>query len=253
MSRAADRKTVLVTGGSRGLGRAIAEQFAADGYCVAVHFFRNRAAGEETLASLAGGGHVLVGGAIAAPREAQAVFVAAVAGLGAVDVLVNNAGVYFDHPPLATTLDEWARAWDEMLGAMLVGPAHLCHQAIGHMRTRGGGAIINISSRGAYRGEPDAPAYGAAKAGLNSFTQSLAVACAPEKIHVYGIAPGWIETDMATPYLTGAGGDAIRNQSPLARVARPEEIARIALFLAADESSWLTGTIVDANGASYLH
>jgi NAD(P)-dependent dehydrogenase (short-subunit alcohol dehydrogenase family) len=250
-------RTVLVTGASRGLGRAIAEQFAAGGYRVAVHYLRNRPAAEECLAALSGEGHVLVEGPIAAVNEARAVFAAAVEKLGRIDVLVNNAGIYFDHSPLATSPDEWNHAWNEVIGVNLLAPAWLCHAAIEHMRApargQGRGAIVNISSRGAYRGEPDAPAYGAAKAGLNSLTQSLAVACAPFGIHVYGIAPGWIDTDMAAEYLAGPAGDAIRNQSPLRRVAEPHEIARIALFLASDDSSWMTGTIIHANGASYLH
>jgi NAD(P)-dependent dehydrogenase (short-subunit alcohol dehydrogenase family) len=257
MNSSARRKTVLVTGASRGLGRAIAEQFAAGGYRVGVHCLQNRPAAEECLAALAGEGHALIEGPIAAANEARAVFAAAVEKLGRVDVLVNNAGIYFDHPPLTTSPDEWSRAWNEVIGVNLLAPAWLCHAAIEHMRAhargQGRGAIVNISSRGAYRGEPDAPAYGAAKAGLNSLTQSLAVACAPIGIDVYGIAPGWIRTDMATSYLEGPAGDAIRNQSPLGRVAEPAEIARIALFLASEDSSWMTGTIIHANGASYLH
>jgi NAD(P)-dependent dehydrogenase (short-subunit alcohol dehydrogenase family) len=261
MNQSVDQsKTVFVTGASRGLGRAIAEAFAADGYRVGVHCCHNRAAAEECLAALEGEGHALVQGQIASPAEARAVFADAVERMDAIDVLVNNAGVYFDHPPLATSPDEWAQAWDEMLGVNLLGPAWLSHAAISHFRARGAlpagrksrGAIVNISSRGAYRGEPDAPAYGAAKAGLNSLTGSLAIACAPHAIHVYGIAPGWIETDMAAPYLAGEQGEAIRNQSPLRRVAEPAEIARIALFLASDESTWMTGSVIDANGASYL-
>ncbi|MCB0345164.1 MAG: SDR family oxidoreductase, partial [Bdellovibrionales bacterium] len=168
------------------------------------------------------------------------------------DVLVNNAGVYFDHPPLNCTIEQWSDAWSKTIGVNLMGPAYLCHAAVNHMKQIGGGSIINISSRGAYRGEPDAPAYGASKAGLNSLSQSLALACAKDNIFVYGIAPGWIETDMAQPYLDGARGEDIRKQSPLGRAAQPEEIARIALFLASRESSFMTGTIVDANGASYL-
>src|SRR6476661_895680 len=115
------RETVLVTGSSRGLGRAICQQFAASSYRVAVHCYRNRAAADETLRSLAGAGHAVVSGPIAAPGEARAVLASSVEQLGTVDVLVNNAGVYFDHPPLATSLDEWGRAWNEMLGAMLLG------------------------------------------------------------------------------------------------------------------------------------
>jgi NAD(P)-dependent dehydrogenase (short-subunit alcohol dehydrogenase family) len=245
-------RTVLVTGASRGLGRAIAELFAADGYRVAVHFLKDRSAAEECLAELAGERHVLVDGPIATSSEARAVFTSAVEKLGRVNVLVNNAGIYFDHPPLATSPDEWSRAWNEVIGVNLLAPAWLCHAAIEHMRGQGRGSIVNISSRGAYRGEPDAPAYGAAKAGLNSLTQSLAVACAHVGIYVCGIAPGWIDTDMAAEYLAGPAGDAIRNQSPLRRVAEPWEIARIALFLASEESAWMTGTIIDANGATYF-
>ena len=120
------------------------------------------------------------------------------------------------------------------------------------MLARDGGKIVNVSSRGAFRGEPDAPAYGASKAGLNSFSQSMAKALAPRNILVYCVAPGWVATDMATPHLAGAAGDAIRAQSPLNRVAAPEEIARTVVFLAGPGTDYLTGCVVDINGASYL-
>ena len=120
------------------------------------------------------------------------------------------------------------------------------------MTAQGGGKIINISSRGAFRGEPQAPAYGAAKAGLNAMSQSLAQALAPHNIMVYAIAPGFVETDMAAIVLDGPEGPAIRAQSPLNRVGRPEEIAGIAVFLAGPGTDYLTGCIIDANGASYL-
>jgi len=116
----------------------------------------------------------------------------------------------------------------------------------------GGGKIINITSRGAFRGEPDAPAYGASKAGLNAFSESMAQALAPHNIFMYAVAPGFVETDMAASVLSGPGGDAIRAQSPLNRVARPEEVAGVVLFLAAEGTDYLTGSIIDVNGASYL-
>lgn len=196
---------------------------------------------------------MLVQGEIGQPREARETFAAAIQGLGAVDVLVNNAGIFSDHKPLDCDWEAWVAAWQQHVHVNLLGPAWLCHCAIQHMRPRGGGVVINISSRGAYRGEPHAPAYGASKAGLNSLTQSLAAACAAAGIYVYGIAPGWIDTDMAAPYLTSAAGEAVRQQSPLNRVAQPDEIARIAVFLAEPASAWLTGSVVDANGASYFH
>jgi NAD(P)-dependent dehydrogenase (short-subunit alcohol dehydrogenase family) len=120
------------------------------------------------------------------------------------------------------------------------------------MITAGGGRIINVSSRGAFRGEPGQPAYGASKAGLNAFGQSLALALAPHGIAVATVAPGFVETDMAAGHLTGPPGDAIRAQSPFGRVAQPREIAAAVLYLAAPEAEWASGTILDLNGASYL-
>ena len=121
-----------------------------------------------------------------------------------------------------------------------------------HDLASGGGRIVNVSSRGAFRGEPDAPAYGASKAGLNALSQSLAQKLAPHRIFVGVVAPGFVETDMTTTHLAGEGGRAIRAQSPLNRVAKPEEVAHAALFLASEGAEFTTGTIIDVNGASYL-
>jgi len=120
------------------------------------------------------------------------------------------------------------------------------------MMKSGGGRIVNISSRGAFRGEPNAPAYGASKAGVNALSQSLAVALAPHNIFVGVVAPGFVETDMVTEMLASPAGDAIRAQSPVGRVARPEEVANAVLFLASAGAEFTTGTIIDVNGASYL-
>ena len=118
------------------------------------------------------------------------------------------------------------------------------------MMKNGGGRIINVSSRGAFRGEPNAPAYGASKAGLNALGQSLAQALAPHNIFVGTVAPGWVATDMAQALLDGPQGDEIRNQSPLGRAARPEEIAHAVLYLASDGAQYTTGAILVVNGAS---
>jgi NAD(P)-dependent dehydrogenase (short-subunit alcohol dehydrogenase family) len=109
-----------------------------------------------------------------------------------------------------------------------------------------------VSSRGAFRGEPGQPAYGASKAGLNALGQSLAIALAPHNITVAAVAPGFVETDMAAAHLQGARGDAIRGQSPFGRVARPDEVAAAVLYLASPQAEWATGAILDLNGASYL-
>ena len=120
------------------------------------------------------------------------------------------------------------------------------------MIEKGGGKIINVTSRGAFRGEPDAPAYGASKAGQNALSQSLAKALAPHNIYVYAVAPGWVKTDMAKEALASLEGDAIRNQSPMGRVATPDEVAKAVVFLSSEGTDYLTGCIVDINGASYL-
>lgn len=245
-------KIVLVTGASRGIGREIAIQFAARGARVAVHYNANREAAQTTLASLAGSGHIIVQGDVADPDAVKHAVDTVAGEMGGLDILVNNAGIYEEHPIATVDYAVWQAAWARVLAANLVGAANLCYCAAHHMMSRGGGRIVNVSSRGAFRGEPTAPAYGASKAGMNSMGQSLAVALAPYNIFVATVAPGWVETDMATDYLNSPAGDAIRNQSPLRRVAKPEEIAAAVLFLASDESAFATGAILDINGASYL-
>jgi NAD(P)-dependent dehydrogenase (short-subunit alcohol dehydrogenase family) len=245
-------KVVLVTGASRGIGREIARQFADRGASVAVHFHKDRQAAEKTLAGYDGNSHLIVqadlGDAHAVSNMAEKTAIE----MGKIDVLVNNAGVYEFHPVATSDFDDWQRSWDKTIGTNLLGPAHLSFHVARLMMKSGGGKIINITSRGAFRGEPDAPAYGASKAGLNAFSQSMAQALAPHNIFMYAVAPGFVETDMAASLLAGPDGDAIRNQSPLNRVARPDEVARVVLFLADEGTDYLTGCIIDVNGASYL-
>ena len=243
---------VMVTGASRGIGREIACLFAESGARVVVHFHKNSQAAKKTLNGLSGRSHLMVSAdladADAVGNMAEKVHKEA----GKIDILVNNAGVYEFHPVATIAFEEWQRNWEKTLFTNLLGPAHLTFHVVRQMMKNGGGKIINITSRGAFRGEPDAPAYGASKAGLNAFSQSMAQALAPHNIFVYAVAPGFVETDMAASVLSGAEGDAVRAQSPLNRVARPEEVARVVLFLAAKGTDYLTGSIIDVNGASYL-
>ena len=245
-------RVAMVTGASRGIGREIANRFADCGARVVVHFHKNRNAAEQTLANLSGNSHLMVSADLADPAAVGWLAEKALAEMGKIDVLVNNAGVYEFHPVASTTFEEWQRSWEKTLSTNLLGPAHLSFQVARHMMKSGGGKIISITSRGAFRGEPDAPAYGASKAGLNAFSQSMAQALAPHNIFIYAVAPGFVETDMAASVLSGPEGDAIRAQSPLNRVAHPEEVARTVLFLSADGTDYLTGSIIDINGASYL-
>ena len=247
-----DGMVVLVTGGSRGLGRAVAERFAAEGATVAVQFRAARQAADDTVAALPGAGHRAFPADLADSGQVRSLVEGVLGRLGRIDVLVNNAGVYLEHPVLDTGYQEWQEAWRRTVDTNLIGPANLLHAVVPHMVAAGGGRIVNVSSRGAFRGEPDHPAYGASKAGLNSLGQSMARALGPHGIYVTTVAPGFVETDMAAPFLQGPAGDAIRAQSPLNRAATPEEVARVVVFLASPGTEYLTGAIVDLNGASYL-
>jgi len=241
-----------VTGASRGIGAAIAAAFANRGARVVVHYGQQKKLAEEVAASLAGSGHIVAGANLANPDGADEFIESVVDQTGRLDVLVNNAGIFVPHPPLAVDADDWLFKWEQTLAVNLLSPAALCRSAAMVMAEQGGGRIINIGSRGAFRGEPECPAYAASKAGLPAMSQSLAVALAPKGILVYAVAPGFVETDMARELLSGNKGDAIRAQSPLGRVARPEEIAETVCFLATSEAEFLSGGIIDINGASYL-
>jgi 3-oxoacyl-[acyl-carrier protein] reductase len=246
-------KTVLVTGASRGIGQATAIAFAQAGAQVAVHYSQDQVAAVAVQESLSGTGHCVVQADIADAIAVERMVGEAIAHLGKIDVLVNNAGVYQEHPLDQTHYQNWRQSWERTLNINLLGAVNVAYCVAQSMMEWRSGRIINVTSRGAFRGEPNAPAYGASKAGLNSFSQSLAQHLALYNISVTAVAPGWVATDMARSTLESPAGEAVRQQSPLNRVARPEEVAHTILFLATAESEFLTGGIIDINGASYLH
>lgn len=239
---------VLVTGASRGVGAATARAFAERGDRVVVHYRGAEEAARAVLASLPGEGHGLLRADLASPEETRGLAEGAADVLGRIDVLVNNAALFLDPQPGGSRrgdhrvtdadYDTWVRAWQSTLATNLMGPANLTFCVARHMlevapgQDQPVGRIVNVGSRGAYRGEPDVPAYGASKAGLHAFGQSMAVALAPHGIGVVSIAPGFIATDMAAGLLEGPSGEAIRSQSPFGRVATPEEVATAICALA---------------------
>jgi 3-oxoacyl-[acyl-carrier protein] reductase len=243
-------RAVLVTGASRGIGAAVARAFAASGDRVAVHYGSRRDAALEVRASLPGDGHVVAGAELTDPEAIRRMVDEVAGALGGIDVLVNNAGVFERHAVDETTYEEWQEAWGRTLGVNLVGAANVTWCVLRHMGA--GGRIVNVSSRGAFRGEPEQPAYGASKAGLIAFGQSLARAVGERRIAVSAVAPGFVETDMAAEELAGAGGARRRAESPLGRVASAEEIAAAVLYLASPEAELASGAVLDVNGASYL-
>jgi 3-oxoacyl-[acyl-carrier protein] reductase len=245
-------RAVLVTGGSRGIGAAVAHAFAAARDRVAVHFGMSAGGARRVADELPGEGHVVVGADLADPEAVRRMVEEAAAGLGGIDVLVNNTGIFTPHPITETTYEEWQRAWRDTLAVNLTGAANVTWCVVPHMIAAGGGHIVNVSSRGAFRGEPSHPAYGASKAGLNAFGQSMARALGPHNIAVTSVAPGFTETDMAADALAGDAGERRRAESPLGRVATPAEIAAAVLFLASPQATMASGTVLDVNGASYL-
>jgi 3-oxoacyl-[acyl-carrier protein] reductase len=279
-------RAVLVTGGSRGIGAAIVQGFAERGDRVALHCRCGVAAAEAVRDSLPGQGHVIVRADLTDPEEVRAMVDEAAGLLGGLDVLVNNAGVYGGVPVLGTSYAEWQAAWQAAIGLNLTGAANVTWCAVRHMIAGAGeagsadeaggaaqaggtaqagrapqtgragqargGRIVNVGSRGAYRGEPAHPAYGASKAGLHAFGQSLAVALAPHGITVASVAPGYVATDMTAEELATPAGDVIRAQSPFGRVATPREVAAAVVYLASPDAAWSSGAVLDLNGASYL-
>lgn len=250
-------RRALVTGASRGIGRATAIALSERGERVAVHYAQNSAGGEETLSLLHGQGHVLVSGDLSDPGTAQAVVEQAEEQLGQIDLLVNNAGIApgetTDHRVDETDFATWQQRFTRMIDVDLTAPANMSYLVARSLIARGApGAIVNVGSRGAFRGEPDAPGYGAAKAGLHALGQSLALSLAPHGISVATVAPGFIATERQQSKLDGAAGESLRGQSPFGRVGTAEEVAAAILYLSSPEAQWASGAVLDLNGASHL-
>ncbi|MFD2100412.1 SDR family NAD(P)-dependent oxidoreductase [Flagellimonas iocasae] len=245
-------KYVLVTGASRGIGKATAMAFAKKGAKVGLNYKSNDEAAEHTLKELPGGGHQLFKRDISQKSETEALINDFVTKFGRLDVLVNNAGISIFHEIDSVDFDHWTHAWEKTFETNLFAVANLCYWAAQAMIKTGGGHIVNVSSRGAFRGEPTKPAYGASKAALNAMSQSLAKKLAPHNIYVGVVAPGFTETEMAAKTLTPEERENLLRESPFKRMARPEEVAHAILFLASDEAAYSSGTIIDVNGASYL-
>ena len=252
------KRNVLVTGASRGIGRAVAQAFAEQGDRVAVHVHTARGEGGDTLASLPGTGHALVVADLGDAEDARRLPAAAEDALGEpVTVLVNNAGIAttpaLKHSPATTDSLAWQRIWEDYLRVNTLGTALVTHAMTARLIELGlPGRVISIGTRGVHRGEPNFPAYAASKAALHAMDASLAVALAPHGIAVATVAPGFIDTERVAVRLASPDGDEIRGDSPFARVGRPEEVASAVLWLASPDAQWASGATIDLNGASHL-
>jgi NAD(P)-dependent dehydrogenase (short-subunit alcohol dehydrogenase family) len=242
----------LVTGGAGAIGSAITRALVAGGARVVVHYHGSEAAA-VALAGLLGDEHVAcVRADLGERRGAAELWRAAVAVWGGVDVLVNNAAT-MPAAPLDAEWDDWHRAWDETLRVNLVAAADLSREAVKHFRARGGGILVNVASRAAFRGDTlDYMAYAASKAGLVALSRSIARGAGREKVLAYVVAPGFVDTPMARQFTDRHGMEMAVRDIPLGTMAPPEDVANVVAFLASGAAPHATGTSIDVNGASYV-
>ena len=242
-------RTALVTGGSRGIGAAIVKAFGAAGAQVAVHYGRERGRAEALAAEVGG---QAFGADLGDPAACESLWREVLHRCGRVDVLVNNAGVAVS-APLEQDTAAWVEAWDRTMAVNLTAAGLLCRAAIGHFRERGGGRIVNIASRAAFRGDqPDYLAYAASKAGMVALTRSIARAFGKDGITAFAVAPGFTRTEMAQDFIDQYGEDIALRDNALGRFTEPEDVAPTIVFLASGLADHATGTTIDVNAASYV-
>jgi acetoacetyl-CoA reductase len=241
-------KVAIVTGSSRGLGRAIAKDFAEHGAKVALNYYQSREPAEELAAEIkkAGGECIVVQAGVAHPDECQALIEAAVKAFGGLDILVNNAGVNRDRTIRRMSVEEWR----EVLATDLDSVFYCTYAAVPHMIERGGGRIVNMASIVGQMGNLGQSNYAAAKAGIIGFSKSAAQELARFNITVNALCPGFIETDMVTNLADDVKA-ALIAKIPLGRFGKPEEIAQITRFLCTD-GGYVTGAQVNINGGMYM-
>ena len=229
--------TILVTGASRGIGASILES---------LH-------GHQAVGHSSRGGDGLIAADLAEPDSPKRLWELARERLGGrIDVLVNNAGI-FEAAPIGLADGEWTAQWQRTLQVNLVAAAELCRLAVLHFREQGGGRIVNVASRAAYRGDsPDHWHYAASKAGMVAMTKSIARAYAAEGIFAFTVCPGFTVTGMVDDYIASRGGGAFLGDIPLGRPADAAEVAETVRWLVVEAPPSATGAVIDVNGASFV-
>jgi 3-oxoacyl-[acyl-carrier protein] reductase len=244
--------SVLVTGASRGIGAAVARAMGKAGARVAIHYRDQRQAATALAAQIGAVAEVFQAD-LSRVEECIALWKAVIGRFGRVHTLVNNAGVALSSPMESATGD-WLDGWDTTMAVNLRAPAILSKLAIEHFLAAGGGRIINISSRAAFRGDqPPYLAYAASKGGLVALTRSIARGYGKAGILAFNVAPGFTRTDMAKGFLDQYGEDYATSDIALRRLTEPDDIAPFVVFLASGLGDHSTGCTIDVNAGSYVH
>ena len=238
-------KVALVTGASRGLGKAIAIQLAQEGALVVVNYTKNAEKAKEviTAAQSSGGTALAMQADVSCLKEVEKMVDTIYEKFGRIDILVNNAGVNRDELLISMEKEDW----DAVINTNLGGVFHCTKAVAKYMMLQKFGRVINISSVAGERGGRGQSNYAASKGGVNAFTRSVAMELAPKKITVNAVAPGVVETEMSSTVVRRAK-DHILNSVALKRLGQPEEIAKVVSFLASDDSSYINGEVIRVDG-----
>lgn len=243
-------KTVVITGASRGIGAETSRRMAAAGARVVVNYHGSEAAANAVVKEI-GDQAIAMRADVADPAAVKRLIEAVVTRFGSIDVLVNNAAIFEYNPFDGDDYEAWQNGWRRTFDLNVFAAANAAWLAMRAMRQSGGGKIINVASRAAFRGETEFADYGASKAALVNLTRSIARGCARDNIVASCVAPGFIETEMAKPELE-AHREEILSQIPLRRVGSVGDVAGVILFLASPMADYLNGVTIDINGGSWF-
>ena len=245
-------KNILVTGASRGIGKAIALELADCGAAVAAHYNSGKQEAEELL-NQTGGKIKLYQADLSSAPATQALFDKVTRDLGSLEVLINNAGVAFSSE-IDIPLEGWLEDWNKTMAVNLQAVGILSRNAVNYFKEHGGGRLINISSRAAFRGDTaNYLAYAASKGGVVALTRSIARAFGKQNIKAFNIAPGFVQTDMADDFIKEYGTSFVYDDIALDKITQPEDIAHMVAFLASGLGDHATGGTFDINAGSYVH
>jgi NAD(P)-dependent dehydrogenase (short-subunit alcohol dehydrogenase family) len=245
-------KAVLVTGASRGIGAAIARAFGQAGAKVGIHYGRERVKAGAIAREVGHANAELFQADLSRLEDCERLWAEAVERFGRVDVLVNNAGVAIGSPP-DEPVTKWLADWETTMAVNLTATALLCRAAVAHFQTIGGGRIVNIASRAAFRGDtPDYLAYAASKGGMVALTRSIARGYGKDGVTAFVVAPGFTRTEMAQDFIDQYGEDFAMKDVALKRMTEPKDVAPTVVFLASGLADHATGSTIDINAASYV-